>query len=52
LKVRNTQQKKAGRIARVIVLSASTRDQQTPFNLVPTRSAKDGEKQPLAMSDI
>jgi len=44
--------KKASRIARVIVLSASTRDQQTPFNLVPTLSAKDGEKQPLAMSDI
>jgi len=36
----------------VIVLASSPGDQQTPYNLVPTLSAKVAESQPLAMSDV
>jgi len=44
--------KKASRIARVIVLAASHRDEEKPYDMVPTLSVKDAENRPLAMSDM
>jgi hypothetical protein len=52
LKVRNTQQEKSEQDRPVIVLASSPGDQQAPYNLVPTLSAKDAENRALAMSDI